>query len=160
MSTYLEQYGVGDEQRGRIRKRVLIGVVAAIALAIAGYLFFHNFAEKQVAGNFLSLVNSKNYQAAYQEWGCTEQHPCPNYDFRRFMEDWGPQSKATSPWKVASVDACKSFVTVNVQAQGAELQSLAIQRSDKSLGFAPAPECQERQWRWGQFFRRIFGGSK
>jgi hypothetical protein len=47
---------------------------------------------------------------------------------------------------------------VNVQAQGAELESLAVQRSDHSLGFAPSPECQEKQWRWGQFFHRIFHG--
>jgi len=49
---------------------------------------------------------------------------------------------------------------VNVQAPGTELQSLAVQRSDKSLGYAPAPECQERQWRWKAFFQRLFGGGE
>jgi hypothetical protein len=73
------------------------------------------------------------------------------------MDDWGPSKKIASPWRVASVDGCKSFVTVNVQAEGSELQSLAVQRNDDSLGFAPAPECQEKQWRWKQFFSHLFG---
>ena len=40
-----------------------------------------------------------------------------------------------------------------------ELQSLAVERDNHTLGFAPAPECQERQWRWKQFFERLFGGG-
>ena len=159
MGSYLQQYGIEDEHRGRVIKRLVLAGAAVIILAVAAYLFFHNYPEKRVAGKFLTLINSHNYKDAYREWGCTEQHPCPNYDFQRFLNDWGPGSKATSAWNVASVDGCKSFVTVNVQARGSELQSLAVQREDHSLGFAPSPECQERQWRWGQFFRRIFGGK-
>ncbi|MDQ2776325.1 MAG: hypothetical protein M3Y57_15625 [Acidobacteriota bacterium] len=160
MGSYLQQYGVEDERRSRVTKRIVIACVVALVAAIAGYLFFHNYPEKRTAGKFISLINTRDYQGAYRDWGCTDQHPCPNYSFQRFMNDWGPQSKAATPWKVASVDGCKSFVTVNVQAQGAELQSLAIQRDDHSLGFAPSPECQEKQWRWGQFFHRIFHGGK
>ncbi len=51
-------------------------------------------------------------------------------------------------------------MTVNVQAQGAELQSLSVQRDDHELGFAPAPECQEKQWHWKQFFQRLIGHGK
>jgi hypothetical protein len=160
MGSYLQQYGVEDERRGRVTKRIVIACVVVLVAVITAYLFFHNYPEKRAAGKFISLINTRDYQGAYHDWGCTDQHPCPNYSFQRFMNDWGPQSKAATPWKVASVDGCKSFVTVNVQAQGAELQSLAIQRDDHSLGFAPSPECQEKQWRWGQFFHRVFHGGK
>jgi hypothetical protein len=51
-------------------------------------------------------------------------------------------------------------VTVNVQAQGTELESLSVERNNHELGFAPAPECQERKWHWKQFFERIFGGNR
>ena len=159
MGSYLQQYGAEDERRSRTIKWIILSCIAIIAVLIAAYLFFHNFPEKQVVKHFLARVNARDYQAAYRDWGCTGQHPCPNYDYSRFMEDWGPSKKIGSPWKIASVDGCRTFVTVNVQAEGSELQSLAVERDNHSLGYAPAPECQERQWHWKQFFQRIFGGS-
>jgi hypothetical protein len=160
VSSYLQQYGAGDERRGRVIKRIVLGAIAAIVIAIAAYLFFHNFPEKQVAKHFLADVNGGRYDDAYRDWGCTPQHPCKNYDRSRFMEDWGPSKSVKSPWKIASVDGCRTFVTVNVQADGSELQSLSVERNNHELGFAPAPECQERKWHWKQFFQRIFGGSR
>jgi hypothetical protein len=156
MGTYLQQYGAGDERRIRTRRTIIWGIVIAIVVIIAGYFLFHNFREKQVAKRFLTDVNSHNYQAAYDKI-CPSDHPCPNYDLNRFLKDWGPASKASSDWKIASTDSCKSFLTINVDAAGAELQSLAVQRNDLSLGYAPAPECQERKWRWQQFFQRLMG---
>lgn len=155
MSSYLQQYGAGEEQRNRVIKWIVICCIAAAIIAFAAYLILHNYPEKRVANHFLADVNGHNYQSAYQDWGCTTEHPCPNYDYTRFMQDWGPSSKVTPPWRVQSIDGCKAFVTINVQATGSELQSLAVQRDNHSLSFAPAPECQERQWRWKQFFNRI-----
>jgi hypothetical protein len=160
MGSYLQTYGEGDERRGRIIRWIVAAGIAVVAAGIAAYFFFHNFAEKQVARHFLAEINSQNYQQAYRDWGCGPEHPCKNYDFNRFLEDWGPSKKVSPPWKIASVEGCRSFVTVNVQATGSELQSLAIERDNHALGFAPSPECQEPQWRWKQFFQRIFGGSK
>lgn len=157
MGSYLQQYGAGDEKRSRMVKRIVLIAIVILILAIAAYLFFHNYSEKQTAKHFLAEVNSGQYQQAYRDWGCTAGHPCPNYDYRRFMEDWGPSKKISSPWKIASTDGCKTFVTVNVQAQGSELQSLSVERDNDGLGFAPAPECQEKEWRWKQFFQRLFG---
>ena len=155
MGTYLQQYGAGEEKRERTIKWIIIGCVAAAIIAFAAYMIFHNYPENRIANHFLADVNNHDYQGAYRLWGCTPEHPCPNYDYQRFMQDWGPNKNVTPPWRVQSTDSCKAFLTVNVQAQGSELQSLAIQRNDHSLGFAPAPECQERKWRWRQFFQRI-----
>jgi hypothetical protein len=157
MGSYLQQYGEGDERRSRIIKTIVIASLIVATLAIAAYLFFRNYPEKQVVKQFLTEVNSHQYENAYRDWGCTPSHPCRDYTYSRFMQDWG--AKVSSPWKIASVDGCKTFVTVNVQANGAELESLAVQRGNHTLSFAPAPECQERQWRWKQFFQRIFGGA-
>lgn len=159
MGTYLQQYGVEDVRRNRTVKIIVVVAAAILVFALAAYLLLHNYFEKRVAKQFLSEVNAGQFQKAYETWGCTAQHPCPNYDYQRFLEDWGPAKKKTGSWRIAEVDGCRSFLTVNVQAPGTELQSLAIQRSDKSLGFAPAPECQERQWRWKAFLERIFGGG-
>ncbi len=160
MGTYLQQYGVEDVRRNRKVKTIVVVAAAIVVLSLVSYLVLHNFFEKRVATQFLNEVNSGQYQKAYETWGCTVQHPCPNYDYQRFLDDWGPPKKKTGPWQIAETDSCRSFLTVNVQAPGTELQSLAIQRSDKSLGFAPAPECQERQWRWKAFFQRLFGGGE
>jgi hypothetical protein len=157
MGSYLQQYGEGDERRSRIIKTIVIASLIVATLAIAAYLFFRNYPEKQVVKQFLTEVNAHQYENAYRDWGCTPSHPCRDYNYSRFMQDWG--AKGSSPWKIASVDGCKTFVTVNVQANGAELESLAVQRGNHTLSFAPAPECQERQWRWKQFFQRIFGGA-
>lgn len=159
MGSSLQDYLAEEERRHRTIKRIVLSCIGALIVIGIAYLLFHNYPEKQVAKRFLSEVNAHNYQAAYNDWGCTTAHPCPNYDYNRFLEDWGPPKTAPAPWKIASTDSCKSFLTVNVQADGSELQSLAIQRADHSLSFAPAPECQERKWHWRQFFQRIFHGG-
>ena len=75
------------------------------------------------------------------------------------MNDWGPEKKVGSPWRIVNDDSCKTFLTVNVAAEGSELQSLAVERGENSIGFAPAPECQEAKWHWKQFFQRILRRS-
>lgn len=160
MGTYLQQYGVEEVRRNRKVRTILIVAGAVVVLAVIGYFILHDYFEKRVAKEFLSEVNAGQYQKAYETWGCTAQHPCPNYDYQRFLEDWGPAKKKSGSWDISNTDSCRSFLTVNVQAPGTELQSLAVQRSDKSLGYAPAPECQERQWRWKAFFQRLFGGGE
>ncbi len=159
MGSYLQSYGAGEEQRNRIIKRSIMAAIAVILLVWGSYLLLHDYFETRTVKHFLGEVNSGQYQAAYHDWGCTDKTPCPNYDFRRFMQDWGPNPKITPPWKVASVDGCQTFVTVNVTAPGAELQSLGVERGSKTLMFAPGPECQERKWHWKAFFSRILGRS-
>jgi hypothetical protein len=158
VGSYLQQYGAGEEKRNRVLKVTVTSLIAILVIALVGYWIFKDYPEKQKAKRFLAEVNAHDYQAAYQEWGCTTQHPCPNYDYKRFVEDWtGAGQKTSGNWNIESTDSCRSFLTVNVRAPGTDLQSLAIQRSDHSLSFAPAPECQERKWRWKQFFERILG---
>jgi hypothetical protein len=120
---------------------------------------FEDYSEKQTVKRFLAEINAHDFQKAYADWGCTAARPCPNYSYSRFLEDWGPEKKTESPWKIASVDSCRSFVTVNVQATGAELQSLGVERGSHTLMYAPSPECQEYKWHWKAFFHRIFGGG-
>jgi hypothetical protein len=157
MGSYLQTYGEGEERRNRVIKILILSIIGLLILLWALYLFFHNYYEKQTVSRFLEQVNKHDYAGAYADWGCTTAAPCKNYDYNRFLQDWGPDKKISSPWKIVSVDGCKAFVTVNVQASGSELESLGVQRGSKTLMFAPAAECQEPQWRWKQFFRRLFG---
>jgi cbb3-type cytochrome oxidase subunit 3 len=161
MGAYLEQYGRGEERRNRIIKWTIISTILVLIAIWIIYLVLHNRAEIDKAKRFLAEVNARDYKQAYAIWGCTSANPCPNYDFSRFLEDWGPQSNASGRWKIVSTDACKTFVTINVDAPGAQMQSIAVERSSPHImSFAPAPECMERKWRWRDFFHRIFGGGK
>ncbi|HXE10900.1 MAG TPA: hypothetical protein VN633_02190 [Bryobacteraceae bacterium] len=157
MSSYLDTYGAGEERRNKIIKRVAIAVVVAIIVAIAAYLFFDNYPEKQVVKHFLAQVNSGSYQEAYQTWGCSGAHPCAGYDYGKFMEDWGPKANHNK-WSISGVDGCKNGVIITVGAQGSEPEPLWVERENKALSFSPWPECQGKQWRFRQFFRRLFGG--
>ena len=159
MGSYLQSYGAGDEHRNRVIKGIILAGVAVLLIAWLSYTFLHDYFETRTVKHFLAEVNAREYQMAYHDWGCTDATPCPNYDFNRFLDDWGPKSKAASPWKVDSVDGCQTFVTVNVAAKGAELESLGVERGSKTLMFAPGPECQERKWHWKAFFQRLFGRS-
>ena len=156
MATYLDSYGAGDEKRFRTIKRVVITVVVVAIAAIAIYLFVKNLREKQVVKHFLQQVNSGEYQAGYATWGCTSAHPCPEYSYQKFLEDWGPK-QGRNDWRIAGVDGCPTGVIVTVKTPGLESEPLWIQRGDKSISFSPWPECQGRRWRFRQFFHRAFG---
>jgi hypothetical protein len=156
MSSFLDTYGAEDERRLRIIKRSAIAVGAAIIIAIAAYLFFQNFREKQVVKGFLAEINAGHYQAAYRLWGCSDTHSCPEYNYQKFLEDWGPK-QTRSNWRISDVDGCPTGVVVTVSAAG-QSSPLWVERSDKRLSFSPWPECQGRRWRFRQFFHRIIGG--
>jgi len=155
MASYLADYGIEDERRGKVIRYIAVIVVAALALAWLGYALWRNYPEKHVAKEFISLLNEHNYRTAYSIW-CPKG--CEHYDYSQFMADWGA-NKTPAPWKIDSTDSCKAFLTVNVTADGSEVQSLSVERGTNVLSFAPAPECQEFKWHWKQFFSRIFGRS-
>jgi hypothetical protein len=157
MAGYLDEYGVGDERRIRLIKRIAIIVLVALAVALALYLFFKNYPERQTIKHFLAEVNAGQLKTAYQSWGCTDAHPCPNYTYEKFLEDWNKKPGSASNWRISKVDGCTSGVIVTVSEQGAEPAPLWVQRGDHSLSFSPWPECQEKKWRFKQFFHRIFG---
>jgi len=155
-TTYLEQYGAGDERRSRVIKRIIAAGLAVVIFAIAAFLFFHNRHATVLVNRFLAEVNDHQYDAAYKTWGCGLGHSCRDYSYQKFLEDWGP-GKAQSEWKIGDIDGCSTGVILNVQAKGAELQSLWVERGGNTINYSPFPECQEKKWRFSQFFHRIFG---
>ena len=159
MASYMQGYGVEEAKRNRVIRLIILGAIAGAVVSIITYFIAHNYAEKQLVKTFLAQVNAHDYKAAYATWNCTSSGTCDNYNYNRFLNDWGPEKKISSPWRIVNDDSCKTFLTVNVTAEGSELQSLAVERGEHGIGFAPAPECQEPGWHWKQFFQRIFGRS-
>src|SRR5277367_3303414 len=93
--SYLEAYGAAEENRSqkvRVVRNVLLGTVAALILGVVLFVVFRNFSQERQIKKFVQLLQARNYAEAYAMWGCSEAHPCPEYPFAKFQEDWGPKS--------------------------------------------------------------------
>ena len=156
MGDFLEQYGAGDERRGKIVKRVVISLVAL--LVVVGILFycFHTFRQERQAKRFFELLAAHDYKQAYSLWGCTDANPCRDYPMTSFMRDWGPPAVNVSHFEVLDGESCGSGVIVDVDAGAAGDKRLWVERDSLIIGFTPpwpnvAPgQCpqQNRIYNW------------
>jgi len=157
MEGYLEAYGAGDEQRERRIKRIVIWGLVAVITGGSLYFIFHTWRQEQVVKQFFSLLEQKNYQAAYALW-CPD-HPCKYYAPDKFIEDWGPSSAFADPAaaKVAHVDSCGTGVRFDVEHPKAGELGLYVDRDTNLIGFAPEPRCPGRHLQLIEFLRARFG---
>lgn len=143
MAGYLAHYGAGEEQRERLIRRVVIGVVI---LAIAGgvlYFFLKNYREEQQARKMFDLLQKHDYKSAYALWGCSDAQPCRDYPFPTFMEDWGPGSQRgdVGGFHIRKSRSCGSGVILTVDFGKNQEQKLWVERDDLTIGFSPWPGC-------------------
>src|SRR5690242_8045699 len=100
MASYLESYAAIEERKAGNRKRLKRGAIATVCVLIVAlflYAIFKNRHQEQQAKTFLQRLESHQCQDAYRMWGCTDQTPCRDYAFAKFMEDWGPNSPHANP---------------------------------------------------------------
>jgi hypothetical protein len=165
MSSYLEAYGAAEQHRARILRVVKISSIVLACVLVIGlvlYGIFKNRGEEQRAKTFLALLDARNYQAAYAMWGCTDSHPCPDYSFAKFQEDWGPQSGHTGPAAahIGMSQSCGSGVLIRLDYKASqEPVSLWVERDSGIISFSPWPECPGRHLHLGTWLRSLFGGS-
>lgn len=145
MPGYLEGYGVGEERRERIVKRILLAAIVVTVLSGSLYLFFRNYFEVQRAKLFFDLLRKQDYQAAYHLW-CTEDRPCPDYPMEKFLEDWGPKSPHAdlSKLQIVRTRGCSTGVILEVSFGNDVEEFLWVARKDKAMGYAPWPVCNPR----------------
>ena len=158
MAGYLDTYGVADQQRSRVTKRVLIVTLVTAIAALILFLIFHNFQEKRIVSRFLEAVRSGNYQEAYRMWGCTPATPCRDYSFEKFMEDWGPKGQYANvkAARMTTIDSCGDGVVTTISLPNAEPFGLWVERSTKIVSFAPWPRCPGRHWHVWEFIKSQF----
>lgn len=96
MPAYLEGYGAGEERRAKIIRTILISAVLLLVGGLAGYFGLRNFSKRQKLDAFIEYLQKKDYKAAHALWGCTDATPCRDYNFERFLRDWGPESPAAN----------------------------------------------------------------
>jgi len=162
MASYLETYGATEEHRAKrihLIKNAAIVVVSVIAVALIAYAILKNRSEEQQAKTFVSLLQAHDYQGAYRLWGCSDAHPCQDYRFDKFMEDWGPKSAHAnqSTAKIGLSQSCGSGVVIRLDYQGPEEPvTLDIERGTKVISFAPWAECPGRHLHIGAWLRSLF----
>lgn len=162
MAGYLEEYGVQDERRGRIIKRIAIIGVCSVVAGLLLFLFFRNFGERRVANAFLDSVKSKDYQKAYRLWGCTPQTPCRDYRFEKFLEDWGPNGvyKRVSEARYSIEDTCGPGVVFTLEIPGnEEAVGIYVSRTDRTISYAPWPRCPGRHLHLWEFIKSRFASA-
>ncbi len=145
MAGYLDTFGEADERRSRLFKRAALLVVLLLVVGLAGYFLLRNHKEKRQIQTFMELLRSKRFEEAYVLWGCTPTSPCKEYSLEKFMEDWGPQSKHpdAAAMQLVSLKSCDEGVIQLVKWGDDEIR-LWVNRSDRTLSFAPWPICNPR----------------
>jgi hypothetical protein len=144
--SYLDTYGVRDARREKITRLIALAVVVAAVIGIVLYFQFRNFREEQQVKAFLAHLREGDYKAAYALWGCTDATPCPNYEFDKFMEDWGPKSPQAniSAARIASTKSCELGIIQFLRFPDQHEVQLWVERADGTIGFAPWPICNPR----------------
>jgi hypothetical protein len=138
MPSYLEGYGEKQARRSRTLRWLILTPLALIIAGIALYFGFRDFSEHRRAAQFLELIQKKDYKGGYALWGCTDQKPCPQYPFDRFMEDWGPATlKNPEQATIADHIGCRGGVISFVRVPNQEDIQLWVDRRTGEIGFAP-----------------------
>jgi hypothetical protein len=139
MPSYLEDYGEAQARRSRKLRWLILTPLIVVVLGTVLYFVFRDYSEKRLAVQFLELIKKKDFKGAYAMWGCTDEKPCPQYPFDRFLEDWSPSGPLKNPdqAKIADGIGCRGGVISFVRTPGQEDIQLWVDRRTGEIGFAP-----------------------
>src|SRR6185436_1990090 len=90
--SYLDDYGVADARKEQRNRRILLTLVTIVVVTGSLYLWFKNYRQEQRVREFLALLERGDHATAYTMWGSKVEAPCTHYDYKSFLEDWGPSS--------------------------------------------------------------------
>jgi hypothetical protein len=144
MSSFLANYGEGEERRNKIIVRAVLALLAIVVLSVAGYFVLRNRNETARLERFRALLEQKKYEAAYADWGCTKATPCIHYPYGEFLEDWGPESGHTdfAAMKLVRTVTCRDGYGQGWKF-GNDVVHLWVVRADQSLSFEPWPNWHQ-----------------
>ena len=143
MASYLDQYGAGEQKRETVLKTIVLSVIFLAIFGTLGWYLFKNHGQEREVKDFLSLVRNKDYQGAYQAWGCTAAKPCTGYSYEKFMDDWG--GKNGSPvLRIVDSESCNAGVILTVDVTADRQEKLWVDKSSSALSFSPFPFCPNK----------------
>ena len=149
-------YGVAEEHRRRLIKRIVVFGIAAALIGSGLYFSFRNYRQEQTIKQFFELLQQKKYQEAYAMMGCTPEHPCKYYGPEKFMEDWGPQSRFAnvSAIKIEHVDTCGNGVVFDI---GQPSEGLFVDKETNTVSFFNEPRCPGKHLQIWEFLKSRCG---
>jgi hypothetical protein len=163
MASYLESYGAIEDRKAKNRAFVKwgsIGLVCLVFISLLIYGTFKNYHQEQVMNTFVLHLRNHNYRAAYAMWGCTEQNPCRDYAYSKFLEDWGLSSPHANVdgVKIGVSESCGNGVFLRLDYPNAPPVPLTVERGTDIVSFAPSDwmECPGRHWHFWEFFKGLF----
>jgi len=159
MAGYLDEYGVTDARRERLRKRIILWGLAAVIVGASAFFYFRNWSEERALDHFITLLRQQQYQAAYQLWQTPDT--AKFYPPEKFAEDWGGSGeyKNAAALRIRGVDSCDSGVVFDMAYPGADDFGLWVERQTKVISFAPWPRCPGPHLEIWRFLKSHFGGG-
>jgi hypothetical protein len=139
------------KRRSKFFKITVSLVVTVVVLGSLYWLFFRFHPEDSTVRQFMSEVAAGDFQGAYKMW-----EKATSYDYKDFLQDWGPQgyygpvhsykivdthepSDASGVIVVVDMSPFRPFPSDNdaVKAQQTKEVRLWVQFSDHSISYAP-----------------------
>jgi hypothetical protein len=147
-----------DEKR-QTRRRIIYSVIILAVLALAFIAWELRFLpEERVANKFFARLQAQDFEGAYGAWQADpawKQHPekYSAYPYQDFYNDWGPRGTWGTIQSHKLESRCNppgggSGVIEEFAINGrAEHQFLWVQKSNKSISFAPEDyRCPTSLW--------------
>jgi hypothetical protein len=123
-----------DPRKEKIKRRLLI--VIPVAIALAGYAFWNykNYAQENYADQFFQALTEKRYEDAYKLW-----QPSRYYHMKDFLADWGDQREGgpITHYYIRRSRTRGTGVVLDVVVNKGETMRIWVDREKKSLSFPP-----------------------
>jgi hypothetical protein len=146
MSSYLDQYGAGEERRNQIVAWSIVGIILLALVSLLGWYLTENHHQESVIKTFAHDLRAGDFQAAYRDWGCTATQKCSGYSFENFMQDWGAKTTGADPAVIGLTDSesCNDGVILTLAVNRTRQEKLWVDRDNDRIGFAPYPICPHK----------------
>ncbi|MBY0374220.1 MAG: hypothetical protein K2Q23_09520 [Bryobacteraceae bacterium] len=139
MSSYLATYGAGEQKKADLIKWSILSVVGVAVLSVVLYYSFRHYKERARVSAFFEHIEARNFEAAYELWGCTKQKPCRDYSYEKFLGDWGPQGEYKDAHRASISErfSCVGGIIRTLDFGQDRTVSLWVESKDLLITFAP-----------------------
>ncbi len=163
MSSYLNSYGAGEDERNRLVKRIVVSLLVLASVSSLSWYLLKNHHQEGVVKSFIAAVKAGDYQGAYRIWGCTTPKACSGYDFKKFLGDWGgpgaSKPEDTPDFSVLALtdsQSCNNGVLLTIEVNKTRTEKLWVDKSGDAMSFSPYPICPHKS-PWSIMLHRTVG---